>query len=258
MEIRESDADDVDDVREIATRSMEASYTPAIDDEVLSGAIDRWYDEHALTGAATDENTVLLLAVDDEPVGFAKGATVDRREPIGEIHWLHVHPDHRGAGVGERLLEATEEALVERGALRLTGLVLSVNEAGTEFYEAHGYESAGEREVDIGGQTFVEREYSKRTAEADVDAGTDDHPAVRELTTPDGETRHVVYEESEQGSDGPFYPIYSTEERSEEDLWGWFCGNCESTDVSMNTMGRMECGDCGNARKPPRWDAAYL
>jgi len=26
----------------------------------------------------------------------------------------------------------------------------------------------------------------------------------------------------------------------------------------MDAMGRMECGTCGNQRRPTRWDSAYL
>jgi hypothetical protein len=29
-------------------------------------------------------------------------------------------------------------------------------------------------------------------------------------------------------------------------------------DVAVDTMGRIECNDCGNVSKATRWDAAYM
>jgi primosomal protein N' len=36
------------------------------------------------------------------------------------------------------------------------------------------------------------------------------------------------------------------------------CSNCESFDIAMDSMERLECNDCGNQKKPTRWDASYL
>ncbi|WP_245626069.1 DUF5816 domain-containing protein, partial [Haloparvum sedimenti] len=38
---------------------------------------------------------------------------------------------------------------------------------------------------------------------------------------------------------------------------GFYCGNCGSLDTAMDTMGRIECNECGNIRKPEEWDAAH-
>jgi len=39
--------------------------------------------------------------------------------------------------------------------------------------------------------------------------------------------------------------------------WGYRCGNCGSFDTAMDTMGRIQCTECGNLRKPDEWDAAH-
>ena len=42
-----------------------------------------------------------------------------------------------------------------------------------------------------------------------------------------------------------------------ETRWGYFCGNCETVNNAMDSMGRIECNECGNMRKPDEWDAAH-
>ncbi|WP_253736251.1 DUF5816 domain-containing protein [Halohasta salina] len=67
---------------------------------------------------------------------------------------------------------------------------------------------------------------------------------------------YLATDERERGSAGPLYPAYSDADRT--DRYGFVCGSCDSTAVQMGPMGRLECADCGNARKPTGWDAAYL
>ena len=74
-------------------------------------------------------------------------------------------------------------------------------------------------------------------------------------TTPRGDDVYVDRTTADRGSKGPFFTVYCTENR--EERWGYFCGNCESFDTAMDTMGRIECNDCGNIRKPEEWDAAH-
>ena len=76
-----------------------------------------------------------------------------------------------------------------------------------------------------------------------------------EAMTTGGETVYVTREEGERGSKGPFYVVYSTE--AAERRWGYFCSNCETLDNAMSPMGRIECNECGNVRKPDDWDDAH-
>ena len=68
--------------------------------------------------------------------------------------------------------------------------------------------------------------------------------------------RYVDFDHGERGSNGPFFPTYRDPDH--EERYGYVCGNCEGLDVAVDTMDRLECLDCGNRRKPARWDAAYL
>jgi len=71
---------------------------------------------------------------------------------------------------------------------------------------------------------------------------------------PDGPL-YVNREEDETGSNGPFYLVYTDSDATTR--WGYFCSNCETFDNAMDAMGRVQCNECGNVRKPDEWDAAH-
>ncbi|WP_096390906.1 GNAT family N-acetyltransferase [Halopenitus persicus] len=251
MEIRAATPNDVEAIRSVARASMTDSYGHAVAESVLSRSVDEWYDAEELAADVSARRTVFPVAVvDDEVVGFAESYVVDRRERVGEIDWLHVHPDHRGAGIGHRLLAHVEEALRDRDVDRIEGRVLEANESGTRFYEEESYDHAGDEDITIDRETFRERIYTKRLGE--------ERPAreTKTYTDDQGSELYVEFERGERGSNGPFFPAYRDPDH--EERYGYVCGNCEGIDVAVDTMDRLECLDCGNRRKPARWDAAYL
>lgn len=74
-------------------------------------------------------------------------------------------------------------------------------------------------------------------------------------TTSDGEQVYVSRKEGERGTEGPFFVVYVSDDA--DDRWGYYCGNCDTFDNAMDTMGRIACNQCGNIRKPDEWDAAH-
>ncbi|MFB6146942.1 MAG: DUF5816 domain-containing protein [Halobacteriaceae archaeon] len=76
---------------------------------------------------------------------------------------------------------------------------------------------------------------------------------MKEFTSADGTTVFVDPETAESGSKGAFCAAFT--DRSGSNRYGWYCTNCDSFDTAMDTMGRVECADCGNRRKPDEWDA---
>lgn len=78
---------------------------------------------------------------------------------------------------------------------------------------------------------------------------------MEERTGPKEETLYVDRSDAERAADGPLYVVYRDPERTRR--WGFFCGNCESFDTAMDSMGRVQCNVCGNLKKPDEWDAAH-
>ncbi len=249
MQLREATPDDVDDVKQIARNSLNSTYTDFLEESTIDDALEEWYGESFVDELEDADTIVLLVEREGEPIAFSQSDLVGDRHKTGRILWLHVDPDHRGGGTGVRLLVRTREKLLDEGAEGVQGLVLEDNEGGNAFYRDHGFEQAGQREVEIGDEVFTENVY----AEGDVDE--EGWAAIDELETDDGLV-YVSFGEAARGVQAPFYRTYKTAERSE--LYGWFCGNCDSLDNAMDSMGRIECNGCGNRRKATRWDASYL
>lgn len=244
IEIREADTGDVEGIRNVALDSLRASYADLLDEDVIERAVGEWYGEDAMAAELEEEGMVYLLAVaGDTVVGFSQSLVLPE-DGTGTILWLHVDPGNRDQNIGTTLLKHTQAALSERGVERIAGHVLEGNESGNRFYEEHGFEKATERDTEIGDGTYVENVY--------VQEGS----ATFEPREFENQTLHVNWAESERGSKAPFYAAYSDE--GGEDLYGWYCSNCESFDTAMDSMERLECNNCGNQKKPVRWDAAYL
>lgn len=241
MNVRQATGGDAESIRAIASASMEASYS--LSPETIRGAVESWYDDGAVAEKLDDPDLLLLVAeTDDGVVAFSESAVVDAK---GDILWLHVDPMARGGGLGDALFEATYEALDERGVESVRGLVLEDNREGNAFYEDLGFYHVGDRHVNIDGTDYLENVYAER--------------APSELETvqgPEGRTLYVDHDDSDRGSKGPMYVVYLEEGR--ERRYGYSCGNCGTLVVSMDSMGKMECDECGNVRKPTRWDATYM
>lgn len=250
MDLREVTEADVDEIREIARASLNSLYTDFLSEETIDDALEQWYGDSFVEDLTDEHSLFIVVERDGELVAFSQSVLVGQRYGTGQLLWLHVHPDYRGSGVGVRLLVRTRELLLEEGADQVRCFVLADNEGGNQFYEDHGFEQAGQREVEIGVETFTENVYAEAEIESD-----EKWDAVDQLEI-DGETVYVSYGEAARGSKSPFYSAYGTDEF--EERYGWLCGNCDSIDNAMDTMGRIECNNCGNRRKATRWDASYL
>lgn len=78
---------------------------------------------------------------------------------------------------------------------------------------------------------------------------------LEEREGPDGRTLYVDREEAEKGEEGPFFVVFA--DREGERRWGYFCGHCETFNNAMDSMGRIQCNECSNFKRPDEWDAAH-
>lgn len=242
MQVRNATREDGAAIRDVAEQSLKTSYS--LSPGTIENAIQNWYSDDQLAAELESEVELFLVVEDDtgDVVGFSQSVLA---EPDGDILWVHVHPQRRGSGIGTELFEATREALVDMGAEFLRGKVLADNEQGNTFYEDHGFERVGSEQLEIDGKSHVENIYVEETP-----------GELQTAHTEDGREVYVDYTDADPGEQGPFFVTYSDTERDRR--WGYFCGNCESLATAMDSMGRIQCSDCGNKRKPTRWDAAYL
>ncbi|WP_254537681.1 GNAT family N-acetyltransferase [Halomarina litorea] len=242
MEIRAAEQRDVEAVRELSLRSMQASYT--LSPQTIEGAVKQWYDDEAFEEKLNDPDAVLLVAEEDGDIrGFSEAVLV-AEDGDGDMNWLHVDPDYRGEGIARRLFDATRERLMDKGAARMRGRVLRDNTAGNEFYEHMGFNRVADGSIDIDGTEHVENVY------------VESEPEELEPISIDGRELFIDYNDSDRATLAPFLAVYADAGRDER--YGYYCTNCEGVDVAVDTMGRVECNECGNTSKATRWDAAYL
>jgi nucleotide-binding universal stress UspA family protein/ribosomal protein S18 acetylase RimI-like enzyme len=250
VRIREATEPDSEDLRAIATLSMKASYGSLLTETEISNVVEQWYGTEQFGELLSDTDTRVLVAETERGVaGFSQSHLVTTPSgTVGEIHWLHIDPDHRGEGTGTELYERTRTSLEEEGAERIRAFVLADYKQGNAFYRSQGLESVGSWTVKVGEQWLEERVYAEVPSTEDRSL-----PYVESRTTDDGEELFVNYRESEIGSESPFFVAYT--DRDLDTRYGWFCSNCETFDTAMDSMGRIVCNQCGNRHKPTRWDA---
>lgn len=247
MQIREIVEADAADCRFTARASLQEAYQDEVSPEAIDTAVEKWYADESLEAKLADPTHHLLAAEDDTLVGFIEFTVSDAAEE-GTIQWVHVDPGRWGEGIGEALLEAAEEELFDVGVSRVEATALAENEDVIEMYEDNDYIEGTGRETAIWDETFVERSYLK--------FAPGEEPRLIEARETDLGTFYVALDEHKVGSKGDIYVVYRDEERNAR--YGFFCDNCGSVNASMDSMGRVQCNDCGNTAKPTRWDAAYL
>jgi len=87
---------------------------------------------------------VLLVAVDQEVVGFAWVITSRALDESAYLRLLLVAEDRQSGGIGAALLDAAERIARTRCARHLVLLVTKTNRRARAFYERHGYRHVGE------------------------------------------------------------------------------------------------------------------
>jgi len=82
--------------------------------------------------------TCFIARNDEKIIGTIMAGSDGRR---GHIYHLTVKPEHRGKGIGRKLLERAEEGLRKEGIRKVFLVAFKDNEAGNGFWEATGYKT---------------------------------------------------------------------------------------------------------------------
>ncbi|CAI1674340.1 Acetyltransferase YpeA [Serratia fonticola] len=84
-----------------------------------------------------DPDLFLVAEVGGEVVGSVMGGYDGHR---GSAYYLGVHPDYRGRGIANALINRLEKKLVARGCPKIQLMVREDNDTVIEMYEKLGYE----------------------------------------------------------------------------------------------------------------------
>jgi ribosomal protein S18 acetylase RimI-like enzyme len=100
----------------------------------------------AFLGTQLDEPNVVILVAErgGEVIGYTYGGMegydyMALRAPAGALYDIVVDPDHRGQGIGRRLLDATLAVLKERGAPRVVLSTATKNTPAQRLFDGAGF-----------------------------------------------------------------------------------------------------------------------
>jgi len=131
MIYREATTDDVPALARI--RAAEWGDETYWRDRILGYMSGELHPRHAL------EPRVVLVATDETAiVGFIAGHLTTRFNCDGELQWINVIPEHRGAGIAEELLYRLAAWFMERNAKRVCVDVAPDNPTARAFYSKYG------------------------------------------------------------------------------------------------------------------------
>lgn len=87
---------------------------------------------------AHDDGLFFAAVADGRTVGSVMAGYDGHR---GWLYSLAVAPEHRHHGLGSRLVERAEQALAQRGCLKINLQIVAGNEAVQAFYQTLGYDT---------------------------------------------------------------------------------------------------------------------
>ncbi len=101
-----------------------------------------------------DPDLFLVAEVGGEVVGSVMGGYDGHR---GSAYYLGVHPDYRGRGIANALINRLEKKLIARGCPKIQLMVREDNDTVIEMYEKLGYEIQGI--TNLGKRLIEDQEY---------------------------------------------------------------------------------------------------
>lgn len=84
----------------------------------------------------------IIIYVEDKPAALVncfQGFSTFKCKPLVNIHDLAVHPEFRGQGLSQQLLQEVENEAIKRGCCKVTLEVLSGNKVARNSYVKFGY-----------------------------------------------------------------------------------------------------------------------
>ena len=132
--VRDAEDDDVAAICRFGEEHIPAHYAPLIGSAAAEAQVRTWWNETHI-GTAVDRGLVVVAEADGQLVGVGQRGRCDEGHVV---YKLYVHPDHRGGGLGARLLDALVNRL-PADAERLFIEHFAANGRAGAFYEREGF-----------------------------------------------------------------------------------------------------------------------
>ncbi|MBB1158916.1 MULTISPECIES: GNAT family N-acetyltransferase [Amycolatopsis] len=129
--VRLAEPSDVEAICQFGERHIPPHYTPLIGEAAAQHQVRQWWNESHIDAAVTD-GRVVVAETDGRVVG------VGQCGPDHVVYKLYLAPEHRGHGLGPRLLDALASRLPE-GVDQLRIEHFAANERAAAFYEREGF-----------------------------------------------------------------------------------------------------------------------
>ena len=163
MKVREALLSDVSSIARVHVDTWRSTYQGILSAEFL-GSLSYEQRQRMWEGALSEHGERNFTYVVEDESGKVVGFVAFRRgrEQMGnydgEIYAIYLLEEHQGKGWGKRLFQTAAERLAAEDMNSMMLWVLVENQA-TEFYEALGGEAFDQKNIEIGGATFVEVAY---------------------------------------------------------------------------------------------------
>lgn len=131
----------------------------SVDFEDYNQNSNDWWNNYISPYIFSIKDKMLIAFEDETPVGMI-GVLYDyrsRRKHIASIVWLYVLKQHRGLGIGKKLLEKAIEDAKQQDMQKITLFVNSSQEKALNMYTKMGFKSNGKLEKELKvGQEFLD------------------------------------------------------------------------------------------------------
>ncbi|NLS10646.1 GNAT family acetyltransferase [Nesterenkonia sp. MY13] len=105
-----------------------------------AGLTRPWNDPHADFRRALESPAAEVLGIHDDAGALAATVMVGVDGHRGWIYYLAAAEEHRGQGLGQRLISAAEDWVRSQGIAKLMLMVRTENSGLAEYYEQLGYQ----------------------------------------------------------------------------------------------------------------------
>jgi GNAT superfamily N-acetyltransferase len=144
FEIAQATEADIPGIQYAAAESWRATYRTIYTPDFIEAFIGRAYSTESLRRVIESTRSVLMVAREEgSVVGFSHAGYGPRG---GELYRIYLRPAWWGSGVGDLLLQHTEQWLRDEGYLGYGCFVHRQNQVGRSFYDQHAFRHLAEHD----------------------------------------------------------------------------------------------------------------